>query len=80
MQQRSENAYFRNSKASRVSRCFSLLGSSQILEREQQMKVGLVQIAACWQWTLRIRCFMLQTNIQTLVLTMEVPFDFKDSI
>lgn len=79
MRRRSANAHFRNNKASRVSRCFSLLGSSQMLKREQQMKMGLVQMAGCWQRPLCVRCFMLETNIQTLVLTVEVPSDVKDS-
>ena len=42
------------------------------LRCEQQMRTGLAQITLSWHRTLCIK-----RNIQTLVLTIQVPFDIK---
>lgn len=84
MRHASENANFQNSKASCVSHCFSLL-----------LTAWLVMDSGVWatdeDWVSSDCCVLasgsllrtfkdISRNIQTLVLTIKVPFNIKDNV
>lgn len=75
----SENAHFWNSEASCLSHCFSLLGLTQI--KVWATGEGWVSFDRCAPAsdTLHQTFNGLDCNIQTLVLTIQVPFDIKDN-